>query len=151
MPGGAGPDNRHDFPGGFPSESQPSAFTADTRTLDQQSAFAFASSLFATRKDHPALQGAPQQDLFADETAIAFLRTQDLNGCMPGHTHDAVLVAINKDANPRTLTLKLPDTALAGCTQFQPLAPANTGVASVSNTTLQLTLPGDSFVLFSVR
>jgi glycosidase len=151
MPGGADPDNRRDFPGGFPSSPQPSAFTAATRTPDQQSTFTYTSSLFATRKSHPALQGAPQQDLFVDSTAFVFLRTEDLSGCTPAHPHDTVLAAINKDAAPRVVTLQLPGTALAACTQFKPLSPANTGAASLSNTSVQLTLPADAFVLFDVR
>jgi glycosidase len=154
MPGGEDPDNRRDFPGGFPpygSNAVPSAFTAATRTPDQQSTFTWTAALFATRKSHPALQGSPQQDLFADETAFVFLRTANLGGCTPGHTPEAVLVALNKNSGPRTLTLPIADTALAGCSQFQPLAPADSGTASVVNGAVQLNLPADSFVLFSVR
>lgn len=33
MPGGADPDNRHDFPGGFPGDAA-NAFNAATRTAD---------------------------------------------------------------------------------------------------------------------
>jgi len=154
MPGGADPDNRRDFPGGFPSavpNPQPSAFNAETRTPEQKSAFAWTSSLFATLKVHHALQGPLQQDLFADSTAFVFLRSEDLNGCTPDHPHDTVLAAINKDATARTLALQIPDTALAACTRFQPLAPASSGTAILANTSLQLTLPADSFVLFDVR
>src|SRR5208337_535080 len=100
MPGGEDPDNRREFPGGFPSNgpgAQPSAFTAATRTPAQQSTFAWTSALFAARKSHPALQGAPQQNLFADETAFVYLRTANLNGCLPAHTREAVLVALNKN------------------------------------------------------
>jgi len=151
MPGGADPDNRRDFPGGFPSESQSSAFNAETRTPDQQSTFAFASSLFTTRKSHPALQGGDQQDLFADSTAFVFVRTTDLNGCTPAHPHDTMLVAVNKDAASRTLSLRSPDTALAGCTSFFPLPSGNNGSATLANKTVQLTVPPDSFVLFDVH
>jgi glycosidase len=154
MPGGEDPDNRRDFPGGFPSTGpavQPSAFQAATRTSEQQSTFAWTQALFATRKSHSVLQGAPQQDLFADETAFVFLRTADLDGCAGGHTDEAVVVALNKSPEPRSLTLSTAGTALAGCSQFQPLAPAAGGTAAVVQGAVQLNLPPDSFVLFAVR
>jgi glycosidase len=151
MPGGGDPDNRRDFPGGFPADHQPSAFDPATRTPDQQATFAWTSGLLADRKNHAALQGAPQQDLFADDTAFVFLRTPSLSGCSSSSTEDAVLVAVNKSPAPRTLNLPTRNTALSGCTRFQPLAPAATGTAAVTGDALQLTIPADAFVLFTVR
>jgi glycosidase len=154
MPGGADPDNRRDFPGGFAStgpDPQPSAFTALTRTPDQQSTFTWTSALLAARKSHPALQGDPQQNLLADESAFVFLRTASLGGCVPGAPHEAILAAVNKAAEARTLTVPVAATALAGCNRFQPLAPADQGTAALVNGSLQLQVPADSFVLFSVH
>lgn len=150
MPGGADPDNRRDFPGGF-FDSQASAFKASSRTADQQTTFAWTSGLLAARKAHPALQGAAQQDLFADATGFAFLRSEDLNGCSASRPHDAILAAVNKGDRKRTLTLTIAGTGLANCTQFQPLAPAFLGSATLAGTALQLTIPADSFALFIVR
>lgn len=152
MPGGADPDNRRDFPGGFPGPaSQTSAFSAATRTPEQQAAFLWTSGLFAARKAHPALEGAAQQDLFADATGFVFLRSENLGGCTPAHPHDTVLAAVNKDSNPRTILLQMSDTALAGCTRFQPLTPADTGAATLSGAAMQLAVPAESFVLFEVH
>jgi len=150
MPGGDDPDNRRDFPGGFPGDAA-SAFNAATRSADQQSTFAWASGLFAARKSHAALQGAPQQNLFADETAFVFERAADLSGCKAGHAQDAVLVAVNKSSAARTLNLPAAGTALAGCSQFIPLAPANSGSASLANGSVQVTVPADSFAMFSLQ
>jgi glycosidase len=154
MPGGEDPDNRRDFPGGFPSEesnTQPSAFAAATRTADQQSTFAWTAALFAARRSHPTLQGAPQQDLFADETAFVFVRTANMSGCTADHAQEAVLVVLNTKPVPRSLTIPAGNTALEACNQFQPLAPADSGTASVVNGAVQLEVPADSFSLFSVR
>jgi glycosidase len=154
MSGGADPENRHDFPGGFPADgnpAQPSAFDSATRTPDQQSTFAWTAALLAVRKRHPVLQGAPQQNLFADETAFVFIRTLSPSGCTGAHTEEAVLVLVNKKPQPRTVTLPAADTALAGCTQFQPLAPAGDGSATLANGSVQFNLPADSFTLFTVR
>ncbi len=150
MPGGDDPDNRRDFPGGFPGDAA-SAFDAATRTVVQQSTFTWASALFAARKSHTALQGAAQQSLFADDTALVFARTASLGGCKPGQAEDTVLVAVNKSLSARMLSIPAPDTALSGCSQFQPLAPAGNGSASLVKNAVQLTVPADSFVMFSVR
>lgn len=154
MPGGEDPDNRRDFPGGFPAEeskAQPSAFSASTRTPDQQSTFAWTSALLAARKSHPVLQGAAQQDLFVDDTAMVFARTTSLKGCDPSMSEDAVLAVVNKSASSRTLSISTLDTALNGCSRFEPLAPADGGTARLSDGRLDVTVPADSFALFSVR
>ena len=154
MSGGEDPDNRHDFPGGFPQEGSntpPSAFSAATRNADQQSTFAWTAALFAARKSHPALQGAAQQDLFADETAFAFVRTSNLGGCSADHAQEAVLVVLNTKPEPRSLTIPAGNTALEACNQFQPLAPADSGSASVLNGAVLVEVPADSFSLFAVR
>ena len=150
MPGGDDPENRHDFPGGFP-DGQASAFNAATRTPEQESAFAWTSSLLSARKAHPALQGAAQQDLFADATSFVFLRTEGLGGCSSSSARDTILVGLNKDSTPRTLEIPVVATGLEGCTHFQPLAPADAGTAGVSGATLKLSIPADSFVLFDVK
>ena len=154
MPGGANPDDRRDFPGGFPptgTSPQPSAFTESTRTPDQQSTFAWTSALFADRKRYLVLQGAPQQDLFADETGFIFLRTDSLSGCSASQQKDAILAVVNKKSEPRAFTVPAANTGLATCTRFEPLAPADAGKATVANGNVRLTVPADSFTLFTVR
>jgi hypothetical protein len=56
MPGGRDPDNRHDFPGGWPSDPK-NAFTAEGRTPEQQDVFTYVQTLLRLRHEHPALQG----------------------------------------------------------------------------------------------
>ena len=46
MPGGDDPDNRRDFPGGFPGDPT-NAFTSAGRTAEQQDVFAYLQSLLA--------------------------------------------------------------------------------------------------------
>ena len=150
MAGGADPENRHDFPGGF-SDGQPSAFNAASRTPEQQSTFAWTSGLLATRKTHAALLGGAQQNLFADATAFVFVRAQDLKGCSSTPEQGEILVAVNKDSAPRTIEISAAGTALESCTQYRPLAPADAGTASASGATLKLSIPADAFVLFNVH
>lgn len=122
MRGGADPDNRRDFPGGFPGDRS-SAFTATGRTPEQQDVFRRASSLFHFRAGHPALQSGQQQDVFMDDTAFAFLRADDVqHGCTSAQptesATDRVLVVVNHSTQPRNLTIPEPETALDGCTGF---------------------------------
>src|SRR6266702_6585539 len=154
MPGAEDPDNRHDFPGGFPqreSATQPSAFRAASRMPEQQSVFAWTSGLFAVRKSHPALNGAPQQNLFVDDTAFAFARAVDLSGCASDHSRELILAALNKSSEERTIAVSKDKTALSGCSSFTPLTPADNGIAISTDGVLQLKLPAESFVLFSAR
>jgi len=95
MAGGADPDNRRDFPGGFPGDTN-NAFTTSGRTPEQQEVYAYVQKLLKLRHDHQALTSGKQWNLFADETAYAFLRE---NGA------DRVLVGFNNANTPRTLKL----------------------------------------------
>lgn len=121
MRGGEDPDNRHDFPGGFPGDPA-NAFTATGRTPEQQDVFSRVSSLFHFRAEHPALQTGQQQDIFMDSTAFGFVRAADIqHGCVPSNQgEERVLVVANHASAPRTLTIPQTDTTLAGCTVFAP-------------------------------
>ena len=69
MEGGKDPDNRRDFPGGFPGDAH-SAFTRHGRTATEQSIFAWTSGMLALRASHPALETGLEQDLFADDDVL---------------------------------------------------------------------------------
>jgi glycosidase len=49
MPGGADPDNRHDFPGGWSGDPK-NAFTTDGRTQQQQQIFSYVQKLLRLRR-----------------------------------------------------------------------------------------------------
>ncbi|MGB8480781.1 MAG: hypothetical protein WCE63_18400 [Acidobacteriaceae bacterium] len=75
MPGGKDPDNRRDFPGGFPGDVK-DAFTAAGRTLAQDSMHAWVQELLQLRAHHPVLQTGGQQDLLVDDTGMVFARVE---------------------------------------------------------------------------
>ena len=118
MQGGEDPDNRRDFPGGFPGDPT-NAFSASGRTSAQQEIFDWTSQLFSFRAKHPVLQTGQLQTVLLDETAIAYLRTSNTAGCFGANTSERYLVAVNNAEKPRQLTLETSDTALAGCTQWR--------------------------------
>jgi glycosidase len=154
MPGGEDPDNRRDFPGGFPrgdANDVHSAFSAATRTPDQQSAFEWTAALFAFRKSHRALQAGLQQSVYADQTSYIFARTLHPGGCTADNPEVAVLVAVNTSPATRTIIIPTADTALARCKTFQPAPPAGGGKAALASGAVQFTIPADSFALFTMR
>ena len=60
MPGGEDPDNRRDFPGGFPGY-QHNAFTQAGRTSEEQDVYSHVKGLLQLRREHPALRVGEQK------------------------------------------------------------------------------------------
>jgi glycosidase len=104
MAGGGDPDNRHDFPGGWPGDPK-NAFTAEGRNAEQQELFAYVQTLLRLRREHPALQNGKLWHLFSDETSYVFLRETE---------EERVVVAFNNSTEPRALKIPLNDTPAAG-------------------------------------
>ncbi len=132
MPGGNDPDNRRDFPGGFPGDTK-DAFTAAGRTPAQESTHAWVQGLLQLRALHPVLQTGAQQDLLVDDTGMVFARVE---APPPGKPipamaqGDIVLVLLNKATTPRTFHLDFSDTALAGIHTLTPLWNAQSAVVT---------------------
>jgi glycosidase len=149
MRGGGDPDNRHDFPGGFPGDLQ-SAFTPAGRTPEQADVHDWAAALFQFRRAHPALATGQQQDLLVDSTAFVFVRTPNLEkGCAPG-AGDHYLIAVNNADQPRDLEFATDRTALQGCTTFTG-AVGSSAVVHAAGSQLTLTLPAKQAAIFSAQ
>ena len=150
MLGGADPDNRRNFPGGFPGDAR-NAFTKTGRTAAEEEVFAWTSSLLKLRSTHPALQTGIEQNLFADEDVFAFVRSPDETGCAPDHSSGRLLIVVNKADRSKVVNLPVEETALAGCTEFHAAAPA-TGIAPVvSGGKLHIEEPAASITVFDVH
>jgi glycosidase len=154
MQGGDDPDNRRDFPGGFPGDAH-SAFTQAGRTSTENEVFDWTSGLLKLRATYPALQTGQEQNLYADNDAFAFVRTPDESGCSPDHSTDAarqrVLVIVNKAKQGRELDYPVNGTALAGCTEFKLLTPASVNPPVLQNGKLHITEPAESMLVVDVR
>lgn len=148
MRGGNDPDNRHDFPGGFPGDPR-NAFTNAGRTPEQAEVHDWVSALFQFRRQHPALYNGEQQDLFTDSSAFVFLRAPDLHhGCTTGRG-DRFLIAVNSASTPRTVTVPTKMTALEGCTGFH--AELGPGSATVVENQLTINIPAKQSAIFEVN
>jgi glycosidase len=73
MSGGPDPDNRRDFPGGWPGDPR-DAFAAAGRSPEENRLFDRVRLLAHLRQDSEALRRGSQADLFCNENAYAFAR-----------------------------------------------------------------------------
>jgi glycosidase/predicted alpha/beta superfamily hydrolase len=92
MAGGGDPENRRDFPGGFPGDAR-NAFDASGRTADEQSVHAHVQRLLRIRARRPDLRGAHTQNLVVGDQLWVYRR---------GNT----VVAINNDT--AAVTARIP-------------------------------------------
>ncbi len=103
MTGGDDPDNRRDFPGGFPGDAQ-TAFTAAGRTQAEQRVWQHVRTLTHLRAAFPALRRGSQITLLQTDHQWAYARV--LN-------HQAVVVVLNNDTKPATVTVPVTPAGLA--------------------------------------
>ena len=154
MTGGGDPNNRRDFPGGFPAAaSSPAspeaqgenAFAPAGRTSAQQAAYSGIQQLAALRRAHPTLACGAEQVLASGPDLLVYARYgssgcgEPATGSLPEH----LLVVLQRGiATP--IHLDLGNTALAGLAPGTPLA----GAASITRQGDQFTLsPSTSFLV----
>lgn len=150
MSGGDDPDNRHDFPGGFAGDGH-SAFIKAGRSSTEEAVFAWTAGALAMRAAHPALQTGMEQNLFADENVFAFVRGKDGMGCVHEHGDERLLIVVNKAPRSIPVAFSTGDTALEGCTEFRPLAPAGGNVPTMSAAKFQVEEPAETMTVYAVR
>ncbi len=73
LDGGSDPDNRRDFPGGFPGDPR-NAFTPSGRSKGENKVFDNLRRLIALRAASPALRGQSTSVLFAGTSGVAYVR-----------------------------------------------------------------------------
>jgi glycosidase len=139
LPGGADPDNRRDFPGGFPGDVR-NAFTSAGRTPEQQDVFSYAQSLLALRREHAALRTGKQWHIGWDDSYYAFVRE------LP---QEKLLVVYNNAPSKRELKIPVADTTLQDAQELQPLF--GNVRASTLNGDLRITLSPQSIAVFDVK
>ncbi len=139
MPGGDDPDNRRDFPGGFPGDSR-NAFSSAGRTPEEQDVFAHVQSLLALRRAHPALRRGKHAHIAWGENYYAFVRET---------AEEKLLVVYNNAVAPLEIQVPVADTPLEDVHQLVPLFGSNS--ASVKGNILRTTMPAMTLSVFSVR
>jgi glycosidase len=139
MPGGADPDNRRDFPGGWPGDPQ-NAFTLAGRTAEQQEIFAYAQKLLQLRREHPALRGGRLWHLASDESSYVFARESE---------EERLMVVFNNAQEARELRISLADTPVHGATGAKPLF--GEAAAQIAHSEARVTMPPQSLSIFTLN
>ena len=89
------PDNRRDFPGGFPGDAR-NAFTTEGRKPTEQRMFEWTRSWIRLRAEHSAIQRGRLVDLFYDDDSYVFARQ---------NKRETVIVAFNRAGKEKKVTL----------------------------------------------
>ena len=144
MEGGNDPDNRRDFPGGFPGDLR-NAFTAAERTQAQQDVFAYTKAVLALRREHPALRSGTLQHVLISDSVYAFVRTAQ---------EDRVLAVFSNADHPQSLTFtNQSDGGLSGAIALEPLLSSSKSPAKgvgFANGSATLDVPAVSLTLYKV-
>ena len=138
MPGGGDPDNRHDFPGGWPGDAQ-DAFTQAGRTTEQQRIFAATQKLLKLRREHAALRTGKLFHLFSDDGAYVFLRQTD---------DERIVVVFNNGSARRELLIPQSDTPAGNAQRTSRLY--GDAMATTNGKELRITAPAQSVSIFAL-
>jgi glycosidase len=132
------PDNRRDFPGGFPGDRH-DAFTAGGRTPEERAVFDHVRTVARLRAANDCMRRGPVTNLLIADQAYAFRRT--------GLACSAIVVMNNDDKTAR-ISFPLGDGAPADAT----FPDAMGGVsARVTSGTLNADLPARSAAIYLTR
>ncbi len=139
MTGGGDPDNRRDFPGGFPGD-QHSAFIEQGRTADEQETFSHVQHVLRLRQQHAALRRGRQWHIASGKDFYAYAREDG---------SERLLMILNNASHRAQFHLELADTPLAAAHQLQPLLDASP--ARVSGSTADLDVAARSLAIYEVK
>jgi len=139
MAGAEDPDNRRDFPGGFPGD-QRNAFAANGRTADEQRMFEWTRNWLRLRAEHSALRRGSLIDLFYDDEVYVFARRDQ---------SDTIIIAFNRSEPLKRIVIPAATLGLRDGVELVPLLPA--APALVRDGMISLDLPEKTAVAFRVR
>jgi glycosidase len=137
--GGGDPDNRRDFPGGFPGDAR-DAFTTGGRTVEEAAVFDNLRRLLWLRAELAPLRRGRMVTLAVTEQAWAFARVLG---------DQSVVVVLNNAAEP--VVLDIPTSAV-GWMAGRPVADRLGGTtARIENGRLRVSMSARSAAIYAVR
>ena len=139
IPGGEDPDNRRDFPGGFPGDKN-NAFTQAGRTPEQQDVFAHTQALLKLRHDHPALRTGAQKHVAVADKYYAF--TRETNG-------ERLLIVFHNSDAAETVKFDLTGTSIADAKTLTSIF--GPSAAQLQDGHLALQLAPNSLTVYEVK
>jgi glycosidase len=138
MKGGDDPDNRHDFPGGWPGDPA-NAFTQTGRTPEQNAVFDHVKKLAHLRTSMPVLARGSTLNLVLQDQHWAFARRLG---------DEIAIIVMNNDSKPATFEVPLQELGIASVhlRGLMGVVPA----ATASDGKLEVGLPAGSAEIFAV-
>ena len=140
MEGGHDPDNRRDFPGGFPGDAR-NAFDVQGRKPKEQQMYDWTRAWIRLRAEHPALRRGQLIDLFYDNDTYVFAR-QDKT--------ETVIIAINRADKEKKIAVPADSIGIRDGAQVSAVTGTSVG-SRVAAGTATLTLTKNSMTAFSIR
>ncbi|HEY3039848.1 MAG TPA: alpha-amylase family glycosyl hydrolase [Pyrinomonadaceae bacterium] len=140
MEGKEDPDNRRDFPGGFPGDSH-NAFAAAGRKPGEQRMYEWTRQWIRLRAEHSAIRQGRLIDLFYDDDAYVFAR-QDRS--------ETVIVAFNRSGQEKKVTVPAGAIGLRDGADLSALIGTTTD-ARVAKGQAALSIPSRTAVSYRVR
>ena len=111
MEGKDDPDNRRDFPGGFPNDER-NAFETRSRTSTEQRMYEWTRDWIRVRREHSALRHGHLIDLFYDDESYVFARRDKT---------ETIIIALNRAAQERTIEIPASSIDVKDGSQLVPL------------------------------
>ncbi|MGH9941801.1 MAG: alpha-amylase family glycosyl hydrolase [Pyrinomonadaceae bacterium] len=140
--GGGDPDNRRDFPGGFPGDAR-NAFEPAGRTPEQQEVFEHVKRLARVRAELEPLRRGRQFNLYYTDQQFAFGRATD--------TSTPVIVAFNNDTKPATLDIPVKALRLTDGATLTDRLGVITANIRVENGAIKINLPARAAAILAQR
>ncbi len=140
MEGVDDPDNRRDFPGGFPGDVR-DAFTAAGRDARQARMYDWTRDWIRLRRDHTALRHGSMTDLFFDDDAYVYARRS---------AAETIIVAINRAATPKKISFPVAALDASEGARLSPLLIAREGGAIAAAATISFEVPARTAVAYKL-
>ena len=149
MPGGGDPDNRRDFPGGFPGDLR-NAFTKEGRTADEEKIFANLRSLLHLRRQHVALRRGNYIHIFDDDRTFVYVRDFHARPQDTAVRSERLLMLMNNADQSRTVEVPIDDTILAEVNKLTPVMAEN-GAVLTPHSRIKVELPARSMSVYLIE
>ena len=138
MKGGADPDNRRDFPGGFPGDAR-DAFDKAARTAEEQAAFEHLQKLGKLRAELEPLRRGTLVNLFVSDQQYAYARVT---------RRDSVVILINNDTKPATVEFQVDGTTLMNGDRLTDRV-SDLGEVIIRDGSMRVVLPARTAAIFA--
>lgn len=141
MPGGGDPDNRRDFPGGFPGD-QRNAFASAGRTEQENDVWNHLANLGKLRANFTALRTGKTLDLLDEEQQSAYVRLTE---------KQAVLVIFNNDTKPAEVAFDVSMIKPLPLNSILADRLGKTPDAQIENGKIKFTMPARSAGVYTIK